>query len=576
MYAQAIAPRPQRCAIYTRKSVETGLDQELNSLETQRVICSAFVTSQGHKGWVELPKRYDDAGRSGANLDRPELQALLADIEEGLVDIVIVYKLDRISRTLLDFVRLMDFFERYNIAFVSITQNFDTSDSLGRLILNVLLTFAQFEREIMVDRIRDKKRLVRQSGRWAGGGAPFGYSIRNHILHPVPSEVPKVRFLFETFAECGSYRALRKECLNAGFTGRRYTRKGKKCEGLAPGTSGIRYVLGNPVYVGLVRCGEEIFPGRHQPIIEKELFDRVQALRRKIEDNVVKRRREPALLNKLLYDCYGRLMTRHYTTNDDHFRDYYASLQNEWGRRHGQMTLWARADSLERLICVALQDLLANRELVRSGLLRSGCVDHRLERLTERTDSAVRRVQGMKPAELGDLMRALLVRIEFGTDRVKAVVRWREVERYLDWDGVGLFSADEASWSRGTETQLLDIPFETSRGRRQLKESIPNLENAKPAALLVDLILEARRAQAFQDAHPEASLNEIARKLHRKVKHLQRLLKLNYLAPDIVSAILTGTHPANLTRSKLADLDLPLDWALQRRMLGFASDSAWR
>ena len=213
MYAQAIAPRPQRCAIYTRKSVETGLDQELNSLETQRVICSAFVTSQGHKGWVELPKRYDDAGRSGANLDRPELQALLADIEEGLVDIVIVYKLDRISRTLLDFVRLMDFFERYNIAFVSITQNFDTSDSLGRLILNVLLTFAQFEREIMVDRIRDKKRLVRQSGRWAGGGAPFGYSIRNHILHPVPSEVPKVRFLFETFAECGSYRALRKECL---------------------------------------------------------------------------------------------------------------------------------------------------------------------------------------------------------------------------------------------------------------------------------------------------------------------------------------------------------------------------
>jgi hypothetical protein len=173
-------------------------------------------------------------------------------------------------------------------------------------------------------------------------------------------------------------------------------------------------------------------------------------------------------------------------------------------------------------------------------------------------------------------MRALLVRIEFGTDRVKAVVRWREVERYLDWDGVGLFSADEASWSRGTETQLLDIPFETSRGRRQLKESIPNLENAKPAAPLVDLILEARRAQAFQDAHPEASLNEIARKLHRKVKHLQRLLKLNYLAPDIVSAILTGTHPANLTRSKLADLDLPLDWALQRRMLGFASDSAWR
>ncbi|HJR82858.1 MAG TPA: recombinase family protein [Sphingomicrobium sp.] len=575
MHAQAIAPRPHRCAIYTRKSVDIGLDEELNSLEIQRRICSAFVTSQGHKGWLELPKRYDDAGRSGANLDRPELQALLADIEDGIIDIVVVYKLDRISRTLLDFVRLMDFFERYNIAFVSITQNFDTSDSLGRLILNVLLTFAQFEREIMVDRVRDKKRLVRQSGRWAGGTAPLGYSIRNRVLHPVPSEVPKVRFLFDTFAQCGSYRALRKECRDAGFKGRQYTRKGKKYDGSAPGTSSIKYVLGNPAYVGLVRCGEEIFPGRHPPIIERELFDRVQVLRQKIED-VVKPRRKPALLNKILYDCYGRLMTRHYTTRDDHFRDYYASLQNDWGHRHGQMTLWARADSLERLICVALQDLLANRELVRSGLLRSGCVDHRLERLTERTDSAARRVQGMKSTELGELMRALLVRIELGTDRVKAVVRWREVERYLEWDGIGLFSADESSWGRGTETQLLDIPFETSRGRRTSKESIPDLENANPAPPLVDLILEARRAQAYQDAHPTASLSELGRILHRRNTHLQRLLKLNYLAPDIITAIFAGTQPADLTRGKLSNLDLPLDWALQRRMLGFASDPAWR
>src|SRR5574338_1090795 len=177
------APAERRCAIYTRKSSGQGLERDFNSLEGQRSICSAYVTSQRHKGWLELAKHYDDGGYSGASLSRPQLQELLVDVEKGLVDVVVVYKIDRMTRTLLDFVRLVDFFERYGVVFVSITQNFDTADSMGRLVLNVLLTFAQLEREMASDRVRDKIRGIKQTGRWGGGTPPLGYDLRRHKLH---------------------------------------------------------------------------------------------------------------------------------------------------------------------------------------------------------------------------------------------------------------------------------------------------------------------------------------------------------------------------------------------------------
>jgi site-specific DNA recombinase len=208
--------RARRCAIYTRKSAEPPAGQEISSLESQRTICTAYICSQQHKGWTPIAKQYDDAGRSGANLDRPALQALMSDIDAGLVAIVIVYKLDRITRTLLDFVRLMDFFERYGVAFVAITQNFDTSDSMGRLIRNVLLTFAQFEREIASDRMRDKKMVMSQRGLWTGGTPPLGYDLRKGKLVINPREAETVRCIFETYVESQRISAVHKRLLAEG------------------------------------------------------------------------------------------------------------------------------------------------------------------------------------------------------------------------------------------------------------------------------------------------------------------------------------------------------------------------
>ena len=571
MPAQEVASEPKRCAIYTRKSLDLGLDQEFNSLETQRTICSAYITSQRHKGWMELPSHYDDGGRSGATLDRPELQALLADIENGLIDIVIVYKLDRISRTLLDFVRLMDFFEQYGVAFISITQNFDTSDSMGRLILNVLLTFAQFEREIMADRIRDKARLLRQAGRWAGGMPPFGYAVKKRILRIVPAEAKAVRFMFDKFVELGNYSAVSRACKAAGIRGRACNRKdGKRTVGIAPSSSTLNSLLGNPVYIGFIRAGvgNELVAAAHEPLIEKDLWDRAQELRSKIHARRKRRRHKPDLLCKILFDCFGRLMTRHYSCREDRFNDYYASIQNDWGRRHGQRALWVRADTLEPLIRAALQNLLSDKALVRSGLLKIGCVDRRMEQLTERTDSAARRIDELKPRDLKELIRSAFVRIELSRDRVKAVVRWREIERYLAWDGKGLFKANEECWNRCAETHLIDVPFSTTRGRGKAPpRSAPVLP--KPAPQLIKLIHDARKAQALQDSSPSQSASQLAKRVHRKDRHFERLLRLNYLAPDIITAILAGTQPAGLTRKALSRADLPLDWALQRRLLGF-------
>lgn len=265
-----------RCAIYARKSAQAPLGQELTSLQTQRAIGSSYIASQQHKGWREVPRLYDDDGRSGSNLERPGLQALLDDIELGLIDVVLVYKLDRITRTLLDFVRLIDLFDRYGVVFVAITQNFDTSDSMGRLIRNVLLTFAQFEREIASDRMRDKKMVMKQRGLWTGGDAPIGYDLRRGKLVVNSDEEPAVRLIFETYAVKKRLAAVHAALEEKGFRRKVWKSQGGATKGGRPiALSTLHHVLANPVYIGEVtHCGQA-YPGIHEPIIERGLWTRV-------------------------------------------------------------------------------------------------------------------------------------------------------------------------------------------------------------------------------------------------------------------------------------------------------------
>ncbi|WP_239017039.1 recombinase family protein [Sphingomonas ginkgonis] len=295
-----------RCAIYTRKSTERGLDQAVTSLDLQREVCHSYIKSQAHRRWRELPGRYDDGGYSGSTLARPALAALLTDIEAGRVDLVVVYKIDRLTRSLLDFVRLIDVFERHDATFVSVTQNFDTSDSLGRLILNILLTFAQFERELMSDRVRDKKAALLKNGLFAGGLPPFGYLVEpGGRLVIDPERAPLVAELFERY-EITPLRELVRDLQQRGITTRRWRSKSGLDHGGQPMTAAtVGKILANSIYSGRVRRHGEWVEINVPPLISWEAWNRVDLLRHQRAPN---RPSPDRFLAGILYDELGRRM----------------------------------------------------------------------------------------------------------------------------------------------------------------------------------------------------------------------------------------------------------------------------
>ena len=276
--------RQVRCGIYTRKSTDEGLDRDFNSLDAQREAAEAYVGSQKHEGWTALPDRYDDGGFTGANLERPALKRLLQDVENGLVDIILVYKVDRLSRSLIDFARMMDVLERHGVSFVSVTQHFDTSTPMGRLTLNVLLSFAQFEREMITDRVRDAVAGAKRKGKFTGGTPALGYDVDReaHKLVVNPAEAKTVRHIFKRFAEVGSGLTIAKELNAKGITTKSWTtRNGKHRDGKPWNASLIYRILSNRLYLGETVHKGECYPGEHEAIISKSQWDAAQAIIRR-------------------------------------------------------------------------------------------------------------------------------------------------------------------------------------------------------------------------------------------------------------------------------------------------------
>lgn len=265
-----------RCAIYTRKSTEEGLDQEFNTLDAQRESGEAFIASQQHEGWTLVPDRYDDGGFTGGNMDRPAVQRLFADIEAGKVDCVVVYKVDRLSRSLLDFARMMEVFDRHKVSFVSVTQQFNTAASMGRLILNVLLSFAQFEREMISERTRDKIAATRRKGKWTGGMPLLGYDVVDSKLVVKHDEAERVRQIFELYLERESLLSTAEELNRRGWSTKSWTTKrGIRRGGLPFGKTNLHLLLTNVTYVGKLRYKDEVHEGEHEGVVDAELFQRV-------------------------------------------------------------------------------------------------------------------------------------------------------------------------------------------------------------------------------------------------------------------------------------------------------------
>ncbi|MEG3639321.1 recombinase family protein [Magnetococcus sp. PR-3] len=268
-----------RCAIYTRKSTEEGLDMEFNSLDAQHEACAAYIASQRSQGWHLLPDRYDDGGFTGGNMERPALKRLMADIESGLVDIVVCYKVDRLSRSLLDFSQLIQVFERHNTSFVSITQQFSTTTSMGRLTLNMLLSFAQYEREVIAERIRDKFAASRRKGMWMGGVPPLGYDVVDRKLVINQEEADLVNKIFKRFTQLGSATELMRELNDAGYHTKAWTTQSGKFRIGKPFDKGALYrILNNRTYLGEAVHKDQAYPGEHEAIISQDLWQRVRSI----------------------------------------------------------------------------------------------------------------------------------------------------------------------------------------------------------------------------------------------------------------------------------------------------------
>jgi len=558
-----------RCAIYTRKSAAPPLGQEITSLQSQRSICSAYIASQQHKGWREIEKLYEDAGRTGANLNRPALQELLTDIEEGLVDVVLVYKLDRITRTLLDFIRLIDLFERYGVVFVSITQNFDTSDSMGRLIRNVLLTFAQFEREISSDRIRDKKMVMKQSGRWTGGDAPIGYDLKKGKLVINSIEAEAVRCIYETYIEEKRLSAVHKALIARGH--RRKVWKsvaGERRGGTPISLTSLHHVLQNPVYIGEVTYRGERFPGLHEPILEPAIWEKAQEVL--AERRLFKPRLAEHQLAGLLWDAIGRRMNARQSRNGVGSHRYYESAPCAWAARRELKILRVAAGQIEGLVCTAIQQHLVDPAGLRRMLLDHGVTGRDLNQLCEAGPATAVRLQALRARQLAGVYKQLIARVEVGFDRVHLSLRSASLVALLRWNGVGLFRMNNLEIAFSKQVHGIEIPIHLYRQRRENWLPVKPCEvQTKPEPSLLNLLDDAREAQRLLLKQRDHSLSELAWSVGKKPLHFSRLIRLNYLAPDILAAIVDGTQPPCLTRGLLMKTDLPLDWALQRRLLGF-------
>ena len=508
-----------RCAIYTRVSTDAGLEQDFNSLDAQREASEAYIKSQAHEGWRLIRTGYDDGGFSGGSLDRPSLQRLLGDIKARLIDVVLVYKVDRLTRSLVDFAKLVELFDAHGVSFVSVTQAFNTTSSMGRLTLNVLLSFAQFEREVTGERIRDKVAASKKKGIWMGGNVPLGYRVENRKLLVNPDEAPTVRMLFERYLVLGSIPALLVDLNDRDIRTRvRQTARGKI--GGVPFTAGpLSYLLNNRIFLGEIVHKGQVYRGEHEAILDRTLFEAVQA---KLAENQHAHRQAAEASNALLagriFDDRGNTMTPTYSRKGSQRYRYYVSRAVTQGRK-----------------------------------MHAGTV-HRVPAPEVETEvfRAVRVAVGTSDDDLGD--RALLKPIR----RVTIERGQIKIELALEND---IFSPLCIPWSpkpnkvKRTITLPYADPAKDQRPIRAERRDVLLRSVAQGRLWLKELILGTAKDTAA-----------IAAREDRSQRSVQMMISLAFVAPDIIEAAVSGSLPRGIGLTRL--MNLPPLWIQQRRQLG--------
>jgi site-specific DNA recombinase len=533
-----------RCAVYTRKSTDYNLDLAFNSLDAQREACEAYIKSQAHEGWRALPDRYDDGAFSGASLERPALQQLLADLRAGKIEIVLVYKVDRLTRSLADFAKLIELFDAHGVSFVSVTQSFNTSSSMGRLTLNVLLSFAQFERELIGERVRDKIAASKRKGLWVGGPVPLGYAAMEKKIVVIPAEAEAVRAIFARYLVVGSIRVLAEELDRDGIRSkRRQLSSGRSVGGTRLGVGALAHLLKNRFYIGEVVYRDGIYRGAHEPILESAVFEAVQG--KLAAQRVARRfrlRGSPAILTGRLFDiCGNRMSPTHTNKRGVRYRYYVAQavLQGKQAQTVGSLDRVPAAE-LEAVVVAALR-----RHLL------SDAFGHKL------------------PETDLELLERHLERVTVSSQRLELHVR-QTVEPAEADDA----AKNDASVRRLADATTITVPWTNPvlnpvRGIIRVPAHNTPMKPSRREGLLIAIT----KARGWADELASGSLASfavLARREGRAERHIRLLLPLAFVSPRIVSNILEGTAPAGLTITRLARA-LPWSWAEQERRLALPS-----
>jgi len=561
-----------RCAIYTRKSSEEGLEQEFNSLQAQREACEAFIDSQRHEGWVCLRTAYDDGGFSGATMARPALQQLLADITAGRVDTVVVYKIDRLTRSLADFAKIVEILDARGASFVSVTQQFNTTTSMGRLTLNVLLSFAQFEREVIGERIRDKIAASKQKGMWMGGVPPLGYQAQDRKLIIVDSEAEIVRFIFRRYAELGSVRLLKDELEARSIQSKLRTSASGRISGGKPFARGALYLmLQNRIYRGEIVHNQQSYPGEHEPIIDQPLWDAVQA---QLASNAAQRNEggktlQPSLLAGMLFDGDGNRMTpSHAVKKGTRYRYYVSRSLITKDRTEDAAGLRVPAAEIEQFVSSRVRQWLLDRGGIYKATSARFPDPSTQWRLAARAEEIGKRWPEFPVTRTRAVLAALIERIEASVNQIEIRLRPCQLNALLD------VAAAPIQGVIDDETEIVSVPIRLRRAGREIRmvtDGNDPVATSKPDARLIKLLLKARRFNATLVGSDDAPFAALAEREGVSPSYFTRLVRLSYLAPDITHAILDGRQPRDLTAEKLLDHSrLPLAWHDQRTALGFA------
>ncbi|HSU06331.1 MAG TPA: recombinase family protein [Acetobacteraceae bacterium] len=564
-----------RCAVYTRKSSEEGLEQDFNSLHAQREACEAYVKSQKHEGWVVLPGQYDDGGISGATMERPALQQLLADIRTRKVDTVVVYKVDRLTRSLADFAKIVEIFDAHDVAFVSVTQHFNTTTSMGRLTLNVLSSFAQFEREVAGERIRDKIAASKQRGMWMGGNLPLGYDVRDRKLVVNEAEAEAVRHIFRRYAALRSVRLLAEDLVDAGITSKQWlSTTGQQWGGKRLARGALYLMLQNRIYLGEIVHKDRHYPGQHAPIVDRTLWDQVQEY---FAANAGDRRagraaKQPSLLAGLIFDSLGQRMSPTHAVKAGKRYRYYISRPLVTGARAKAPGAYRiPAPEVEQVVTDRVRTLLADGTAVFDAVSSTTATTEQCGELVAQAAALAQSWPTLPLHEQRRILSTLIARIEVGDDSVALHVAPAKLGTILQGDDVGDRHFDRDG-GRGAEILILSVAAQLQRVGKgsRLIVGAGTRGTASPNASLIRLLARAHQLQQQLLHKRKRDAQELAQQADPNRTYTAQLLRLSWLAPDIIQAILQGHQPPTLTADKLSRATrIPLDWPTQRAALGF-------